>query len=364
MLLKCFAIALTVLLLHTPTLNAEESCKTPREVAPGRYTNTPRAWGMDSGVIVRGFLDLRDHIGVHDVTHGVDISHHNEVDYDNLHKCGAKFAVVKMDTMFKSHSEALQNRGITVVPYAYLGVPKQFRYWPERLSSDHEMNKLSTIFVERGKKEAAIFIERAREALGKKLSYLPGMDKPVFVLDIEETLDTSTRSAAEWRKNNNLPVIAETSIKADQRVRYAKLYSSMVVSWINKVQESFPETVVVFYTFPDMYSSYLIHANTEDYKRISSLPIWLANTRADGGEPAWVECTTLDDNCKGVQRMCQSAAGGNKCILHQYTHRGLFGVRQKNSDVPPHLDLDRLFPVNVLTTSAGIKQYVRDMKYR
>jgi hypothetical protein len=52
-------------------------------------------------------------------------------------------------------------------------------------------------------------------------------------------------------------------------------------------------------------------------------------------------------------------AGGNRCISHQYSHRGIFGSSGVTTDgSPPHVDLNRFFEMKAVDNAAG-QQYVR-----
>ena len=123
------------------------------------------------------------------------------------------------------------------------------------------------------------------------------------------------------------------------------------------MKQSFPDAIIIFYTFPDIYTSYLQFARPDDNTVIHGLPVWLARTRGDGSD------FDLDTN-KNLQRICLSSAGGNRCILHQYSHRALFGIdsakQSKNKIQPPyHIDVDRLFHVRSVMDQTGV-QFVRE----
>ena len=64
---------------------------------------------------------------------------------------------------------------------------------------------------------------------------------------------------------------------------------------------------------------------------------------------------------KNLQRICWSNNAGNKCVLHQYRHRGIFAVADTHGrDIPLHIDLDRLFFIKEVSTATGVQHVRRD----
>lgn len=301
---------------------------------------------MDGGVITDGFLDLERKESTYDVAHGVDLSHHNKsVGYEELVKCGANFAIIKADYYFNTHSNSFLKHNISVIPYYYLDVVSQtgidYRNNPQKFStpqgSELSSDALKTLAQEGralGKNKAESFLEKYREkAESLNPVSVAGLSGRIVAIDVEEYIRSKNVKKHEYRD-------------------YGRFYASMLAGWVSKVKEAYPDMLVLLYTFPDMYVSYLQYALPEDNEIIQGLPIWLAHLSRYGDD--------INFKNKGLERLCNSTAGGNRCIVQQYTHRGVFGVIQpKHKPFPPiHIDIDRMFYVNVVETNAG-KQYVR-----
>ena len=317
----------------------------PRETAPGAFRNQPRVWGTtDSGPIIDGFLDLRRDNGLAEIEHGVDLSHHNTgVLYEQLRSCGATFAIVKMDRRFAAHRRALEAQSIQVIPYFYLSVVgpdgTNYRNVPSRFSNGQA--ELSREQVEALLTTArAIGAAKARQFLvdygghyptARPLS-LAGISGLFIALDVEETFGT--------RPSTPL-----------QRRYFGRFYAAMLTSWVTAVRREFADAVIIFYTFPAVYTDYLQYAYPSDNAVIHGMPVWLARTRGDGSD------FNLSSD-RNLQRICLSSSGGNRCILHQYSHRATFGFPPSSAAVPPHIDVNRLFMVRQVVDTAGT-QYVR-----
>ncbi|WP_419790223.1 hypothetical protein [Sinorhizobium medicae] len=317
----------------------------PRETAPGDFLNTPKVWGTtDSGPILDGFLELRNETGLHKIEHGVDLSHHNDqIVYDELKRCGASFAIVKMDKRFDSHKTELSKHGMRVIPYHYLSVVGSggldYKRHPSAftLAATSEATRnggLLGVAEQMGRSKAARFITLYHAALteDERVSELSGLQGKIIVLDVEEhfTVPSSQK----------------------QRISFGRFYAAMLASWVNTVKNAHPDAKIVFYTFPDIYTSYLQFAHPQDHAIIHGMPVWLARTRGDASD---FDLKTS----KQLQRICLSASGGNKCILHQYSHRAIFGVRKVPRRNPPlHIDVNRLFAVKEISDTLG-NQYVR-----
>lgn len=324
----------------------------PRLTAPGSFLNSPAQWGMDSGPILDGFLELEVKGGAASILHGIDLSHHNDyVDYSELARCGAEFAVVKMDKMFETHRNSLKAANIKVLPYHYLSVDstkaKEFTAKPARFSGKSggelpaaDLKALLEIAHARGTAQAQAFVSLYQQRMkDDDVSFdLAGLKGRFMILDVEEHFKDGVKSTAIQRQN------------------FGRFYAAMLSSWVAEVKTSFPDAIIVFYTFPDIFTSYLQFARPEDNVVIHGLPVWLARTRGDGSD------FDLDNN-KNLQRICLSSAGGNRCILHQYSHRALFGIdadKKNKKTVPPyHIDVDRLFKVKTVNDQVGV-QYVRE----
>lgn len=322
---------------------AEPDCLS-RLVAPTKLQSPP-AWRTDSGPLLIAFADLRRGDSVFKVEHGFDLSHHNikHVSYDEIKRCGATFAVVKMDPQYKAHVSELAKRGITTIPYHYLGMfgPNDIDYKlnPQFFSgingkplSQDELNQSLVLARKLGSAAASKFIAKYEESTPQnvRVAKLGGLDSEIIALDVEEAFSVpSTRS---------------------QRVAYGRFYSAMLAAWVQSVRGAYPQATIVFYTFPSMFLDYLNFALPSDNAVIHGLPIWLANMRPNAED---IDMTKLH-----IQRLCGSTSGGNRCIIHQYSQRALFGVKKIKVSPPPHLDVNRLFHVRKVADESG-SQYVR-----
>ncbi|UVF18830.1 hypothetical protein HPT29_020470 [Microvirga terrae] len=318
----------------------------PHKTAPGSFLNEPRTWGRtDTGPILNGFLKLKNGNGFHDIQHGVDLSHHNDrVDYAELKRCGASFAIVKMDGAFDLHRRALAAQGITILPYHYLSAAdgrQDFKKLPGRFTSNaigsaERPGAMVGLGHSLGTIKAQSFLNAYERALdgSEQRASLAGLQGQLIVLDVEEHFTVrSTQS---------------------QRTNFGRFYAAMLSAWVSKVQERYPDAKVIFYTFPDIFTSYLQFAFPRDYAVIHGMPVWLARTRGDASDFD----LTLNKN---LQRICLSSSGGNKCILHQYSHRAVFGVKSRRGANPPiHIDVNRLFHVREVRDDTGIQHVRRD----
>ncbi|WP_081087742.1 hypothetical protein [Burkholderia stagnalis] len=343
---RSIILLLAVLTLMAYSLFSRAECL-PTLTAPGKFLNPP-PWGNDQGPLIPGFLVLPTGATGYSTVHGIDLSHHNfaYVSYDELKRCGASFAIVKMDERFRSAANELHERGITVIPYYYLSTIQNsnfdYKRHPEIFStrsgeslSMDELTRLMEDGRSMGKTKAAEFVGAYRQHLDADHQRLriAGMDGQIVALDVEEAF-----------------TVPSTAI---QRRAYGRFYAAMLAGWVLELRKSYPDIVLLFYTFPDMYDSYLVYALPEDHKIIHGMPVWIANTRPDGGD--------VDLSRKTIERLCKSASAGNRCIVHQYTHRGMFGVRTINATKkhpPDHVDVDRFFQVETVSDATG-KQYVR-----
>ena len=315
-----------------------------RIMAPSsRLQNSPPTWNKtDSGPILEGFLDLSDTQGeAQDIAHGADLSHYqNAIDYTELQRCGASFAIVKMDSGFEGHSDKLRAVGIKTLPYHYLGATglKNPAAYSGASGADLPSAQFDAL-LEKGRQVGVSQAEGFLSEYNKRIESdrrnftLSGLTGEVIVIDVEEHFDRSSET---------------------QRINFGRVYSRMLSTWIKTVRNSIPDAIIVFYTFPDIYTSYLQYALPEDHAEIHGMPVWLARTRGDGSD--------FDlQHDKGLQRICLSSSGGNRCILHQYSHRAVFAIRNDNikpGGIPLHFDVDRLFHSVRIQDGAGL-QYVR-----
>ena len=320
----------------------------PRLVAPGKFLNVPRSWGKDSGPIINGFLSLSGPRGDIAIKHGVDLSKYNEnVPYDIIKRCGADFAIVKVDQSFPVHLAGLTRVGISILPYFYLSVAtdatgdfklKSGLFEQADGGPDGDNGSMTAVLSTAevlGASKARAFLTNYSSRVPERHRQfnLAGLSGQLIVVDVEETLATP-RSTLKARKN------------------FGRFYARMLATWIADVRQQLPQAIFVFYTFPAVYQDYLQYALPADHAVIHGMPVWLARTRGDGSD------FDLKSD-KGLQRLCLSASGGNRCIIHQYSHRVLFASTPwPKTGFPRHVDADRLFNVAPTTDSKGI-QYVR-----
>ena len=344
MIRKAVGAAAFCLALTLAAAEAGATCL-PRDVAPGTFRNQPRVWGTtDSGPIIDGFLDLRRETGLAEIEHGVDLSRHNAgVLYNELRTCGATFAIVKMDRRFDAHRRGLEAQSIQVIPYYYLSVVgpdgTNYRNQPARFSNGAAEPSREQIdaLLATGRTMGAIKARRFLADYGRHYATpqpiaLAGMNGRFIALDVEETFGTRPST----------PI---------QRRYFGRFYAAMLASWVTAVREAMPDAVIIFYTFPAVFTDYLQFAYPSENAVIHGMPVWLARTRGDGSD------FNLSSD-RNLQRICQSSSGGNRCILHQYSHRATFGFPPSRAVVPPHIDVNRLFVVRQVSDTAGT-QYVR-----
>ncbi len=251
-----------------------------------------------------------------------------------------EFAILKMDSAFIAHRDKLAPLGIDVIPYSYLSVvdskghdykksPGQFSNADNTELHDFQLSDLMAIGRAMGSAKAKAFVANYNALIPSAQSNIniAGLSGQFVAIDVEETFN---------RPSN-----------AIQRKAYGRFYAAMLSSWIEETKKDLPNVVVLFYTFPDVYTSYLQFAFPAENAVIHGMPIWLARTRADGSDFD----LTSDKN---LQRICLSSSGGNRCILHQYSHRATFPVSQSPKVNPPrHIDVDRLFFVKTVQDQQG-----------
>ena len=321
--------------------SAMASC--PRYMAPAKFNNSPQSWGNDSGPIVDGFIDVRGTDGKSlDLVQGVDLSHYNVIDYSKLKDCGGLFAFVQMDGAFQRHFDGLVDVGVTPIPYYFLSLPGELRraaQLPEKPSVE-ELANLRNKYAEAGRLAAVDFIQRVTATSRKvPLASVAGLNGHFVAVDVEQT------------------VLGPSSQLQQQK--YGQLYATAVCSWLNTVssQPEMQGTIPVLYTFPAIYGQYLTYAFPEENRCLEGLPVWIARTFPSGGE------ALRDPNAKSgvelfVQRLCIVQAG-NRCLVHQYTHRGIFMARAGSPGrIPVHFDLDRFYKSAAVPTPGGA-QFVR-----
>jgi hypothetical protein len=314
----------------------------PHPTAPGAFPNSPATWNRtDSGPILDAFPDLKIGQNLAPIVHGIDLSVNNDhVLYTDVKRCGGEFAILKMDGAFIAHRDKLSPLAINVIPYSYLSVvdsqghdykksSSQFSNAGNTELSDDQLNGLLAIARGMGAAKSKVFVSSYNALISPAQSNisLAGLNGQFVAVDVEETFSVPANSI--------------------QRKAFGRFYAAMLSAWIEETKKSLPNVIVLFYTFPDVYTSYLQFAFPAENAVIHGMPIWLARTRGDGSD---FDLTTD----KNLQRICLSSSGGNRCILHQYSHRATFPVSQIPKTNPPrHIDVDRLFYVKIVQDQQG-----------
>jgi len=332
----------------------------PRSVAPGQFPN-PRGGG-DVGIVATTFLDLKGPQGVYKVAHGVDLSDNNRPNYDQLKFCGTDFAIIKLYPTRPGFNEdqirELNQRNIEIVPYYYLEMPGKYKHFPELFDSDADLDQYIAEAQAVGQADATAFLQTYHRLFGANHAVnIGGLGGDVLALDVEEAFDTSSLAATKAR--GGYPPLGASSITLDEYDRYGQTYSAMVASWVKTVQAGLPGVTILFYTYPSMYMTYLLPARLADYNVFHGLPIWLAEPTRHGGDLTDADAAVT----KGARQLCFSTSGGNKCVIHQYTARGVFGVVQPSAKtLTQHVDLNRFFSVDQIVDGVN-RQYVRKVDY-
>jgi|CXWL01.1.fsa_nt_gi GH25 family lysozyme M1 (1,4-beta-N-acetylmuramidase) len=332
----------------------DSSC-TPMHVAePSRSLFSPSgAWnGTDSGPVVHSYVTLN---GLPVLGHGVDISHYqsNVIDYDRLRDCGTEFAFVKLDRSFPEHASRLRARDIPVIPYHYLtvrgawrGQRTNFTDMPALFGDTATEPELLDAARAIGRQQGQLFLTKYETEIApaERVLSLPGLSGQLVALDVEEVFN------GELHRN----------VTTAQRAGYGRFYAAALAEWVRTVQRAQPNSVVIFYTFPDVFASYLSYALPDDYAVVNFMPVWVAQT----GDRSGLDLTSRQGGSgRSLQALCLSNGAGNRCIFHQYTHRGVFAaIQEPNADwtsmTPEHHDVDRYLGARAVVTEHGVT-YVR-----
>jgi hypothetical protein len=327
---------------------AASDCLTPRYDVPPlpvSVLNPSKAWnGTDTGIVVDRYVGLA---GVNGLRHGVDLSANNRVNYDTIIKCGGTFAFLRLDTasgldaMYDKHRQALAMGGMATFPYAYFAIPKDLRlsrnYLGITSASTQDIASYMAKFSAIGTAAADAFAHRIA-ASGIPEAAFSGMPGQILAIDVEEKLTDEP---------NSTPLA---------RTYYGRFYAKALCSWLDRAREKFPKLHPILYTTPSIFGDYLNYALPPEQECLHGLPIWLARTTPDGGDVIRNSKQAIDQY---AQRLCL-VSGGNRCIVHQYSHRGvLWGNNAQNPTQFPHVDLDRIFLVKIVPDGANA-QSVRE----
>ena len=303
--------------------------------------NPSKPWGLsrtDTGVVINGFVTLDPG---YSNRQGVDLSSNNVANYDMLKSCGTEFAFLRADNRFVNHQAALQQRGIMTFPYFYFAIPKQLRvanvYKGLGSSNQDDIDALMVKFAAIGASQA-VDLETKLGKLGMhgipSVSFA-GISGQIMALDVEEK------------------IFDEANSTKLSRSYFGRFYARAVCSFLAKVRENHPELKPVIYTTPSTFGDYLNYAYPQDDACLHGLPVWLARTTSDGGDLIQNTGSALD---LYAQRLCLQS-GGNRCIVHQYSHRALLGQKPPLNEAP-HMDVDRLFLAKVVKDGLN-QQFVR-----
>ncbi|CAG9241757.1 conserved exported hypothetical protein [Burkholderia diffusa] len=325
---------------------AAGDCPAPKYTAPLPATiQNPRVpWNRtDTGAILDGFVGLKDASGL---LYGIDLSSNNVInDYGRYSKCGAKFAFLRLDGRYRTHAAALAREQWATIPYVFMPIPGDMRdereYAVLTTDSKASIQEYLKEFERKGV-ESADTLPDLLEAQG--LSDVPhisfsGLSGRILALDVEQKLNNERTSASARRF-------------------YGRFYARAICSWITRAKVHYPDIQVIIYSTPSVFGDYLNYAYPEDDDCLRGIPVWMARTTADGGDLVR-QPGSKDVNDLYSQRACLQP-GGNRCIVHQYTHRGVIGsVLPVTDPRTPHVDLNRAFRVKVVR-DARTSQYVRE----
>jgi hypothetical protein len=342
-----------------------------RYVAPGNYQYPPQ-WGSDSGVIIRGHVELWGAGGkatgrIFEVAHGTDLSKFDfrdgektdpKVDYKALADCGTSFAFSRIafngqDRFFGYNAEQLKANHIVNIPYYFFPIPREDRFYQKYSNEDQDQIDASLSAFEQVGLAAAKDFEDQLANFG--ISALPvvtvaNLTGQLVAIDIEQKLCATDRGNCDDAPGN-----AATEIR-----QYGRYYAKAACSWINAVRKRHPQLIVILYTTPSVWGEYLESSYPEENACLQSALVWIARTPKNGGDSYQHTTGGVD---KQVQSLCR-ISGGDRCILHQYSHRALIASNgPPEGCIPFHIDVERFFFVNEVTTATG-KQYVRRLSER
>ncbi|RKR31167.1 hypothetical protein [Paraburkholderia sp. BL17N1] len=323
---------------------SQPNCPLPKYMAPlpASIENPNRPWGKtDTGAIVDGFVGLKT---VPELIHGIDLSSNNVIkDYGKYSRCGAKFAFIRLDSAFTRHSQALATQQWTTIPYVFMPIPTQMRHSASysRIHSDNSelIDRELNSFAEAGTANADELPDALQQVGLKEVPRISfaGLSGRLIALDVEQKLDVENNATA--------------------RLYYGRFYARSICSWIAKTKLRYPDIIIIIYSTPSVFGDYLNFAYQQDDNCLRGIPIWMARTTRDGGDLIGVS-GSKEVNDLYSQRTCLQPAG-NRCIVHQYSHRGVVGAVLPVSDPStPHVDFDRAFPVKTIQDSKTT-QYVR-----
>lgn len=379
-----------VIFVVTGLLAQAHATRCPRYVAPHNFNDKPPSWGgTDSGPIVPGFIDSRrsNTKALLRADQGIDLAAGNHVDYRDIRSCGGKFAFVRInhsrprglvDQDFLPNVKSLNKVGVKWMPYYYFFVRKR-RKKLEKFEhlSDKEVRALLPAYRRLGKRAAQEFF-RFVHMLSKKggvnafpVVDLGGLKGRLAAIDVEQTPIRDAKLSRRARRESKASRVRRERMASRERRDYGRLYAAAVCEWTRVVRSRYRDAIPVLYMFPSIYSDYLRSAYSDASNCLARLPVWIARTSRNGWEAVQnidaANCSKYREKPKRrkctvdemVKHLCETAAG-NRCIFHQYTHRGTaiaIGKRNRKG-IPPHIDMDRFYEATSKRTYAGI-QYVR-----
>jgi hypothetical protein len=368
--------SLIIILKHFVVL-AEAAPGCPRYVAPGMYKNPP-AWGDDSGIIIDGHAELWDVSGptsglIYAVEHGTDLSKFDfrntedfvkrtrqgksvspdsKVDYGKLRDCGTKFAFSRIafnrgDPFYGYNAKQLKANDIANIPYYFFPISRSQRDVHLYINqTKDEVDRDLQRYARIGDMAAEDFLGQLRDLGMRDIPSvsIAGVSGQLVALDIEQ------KACATNKGNCGDPRGAEKA-----KVQYGRYYAKATCTWIKTVREKYPDLIVVLYTTPSVWGEYLSNSYPDEYACLQDTIIWIARTTVDGGDSYRHTGGNTD---KEVQRLCR-VTGGDRCLIHQYTHRAeLAGRGRREGKHPLHIDVERFFEVQTIPTNVS-PQYVR-----
>ncbi|WP_415770308.1 glycoside hydrolase family 25 protein [Pseudomonas sp. LB3P38] len=302
-----------------------------RPLAPGKFefhqsSLSKTGYPTNDGIIPRGFVSLADNTPV---VHGVDVSkYQDELNFDKAKKCGAMFAYVRLsggsseknETLYRVHWANARSAGLYVGPYHNLSIiPEEIKHL-KAASIDERPAIIKDLMgpaLESARSQASLFISKLDEVLelDPRPDPLTGSEAPTYLRSV---IDATTDP------------LAEATLLEKQQL--SPLYESMVCEWINTLQKSKYTSKVILFTTPYVYATYLDHGTACDLSKTS---IWI-RWRNDDGDKFDREKDPI--KLAKVSELCGSEKT-NRCILHQYTSFGGFGVYEKDAPI----DLNRFY---------------------
>jgi hypothetical protein len=123
---------------------------------------------------------------------------------------------------------------------------------------------------------------------------------------------------------------------------YGRLYAAAVCAWVKQVTDAFTGVIPLLYTTPGFYGTFLKNPYPENRECLRGLPGWVAIWNDDGGEAT----EETGKYKRAAKEFCVIGKEGDRCIIHQYTARGIAMIKPGSRDregYRDHLQMDRLY---------------------